>query len=316
MNQSKFSLADVLTILTALAFGFLCFLGTNFYTLGNTTKSITAAVIIAFLLFGTAYSAKLLKRTSVNFKTCFIWEIILLLIFTLLFVFFTYMPFSHYFTVSTKQTVIVDKIQKSIAQAQNMFPAYETYAKNRKKIYESKLKSVIAAKIMAPENYKNYGFNNVMFDEHQFKKKMENINADLFPTNYSDVKTQKGIKEVATNWLFQAKEATENWKPVGITNVVVTIEDKTTEWKNILVNLSQILQKGETSAETKEFTYPSPEFPDVKQFFTKVEKPGIASLLIALLLWVLMLLSWFVTKRSTKSTIFKSKIKSEFDVKI
>ena len=196
-----------------------------------------------------------------------------------------------------------------------MFPAYEKYAENRIIIYEGNLKSVIAAKIPAPANYTKYGFNS-MSDEVQFKKKMENINADLFPTNYSDVKTQKGIKEVATNWLFQAKEATENWKPVGITNVVVSIEDKTTEWKNILVNLSQILQKGETSAETKEFTYPPLEFPDVKQFFTKVEKPGLSSWLISLLLWALMLLSWFITKRSTKSTICKSKNKSEFDVEI
>jgi len=43
MKQSKFSLADVLTLLTALAFGFICFLGKNFSTLGNTSESITWA---------------------------------------------------------------------------------------------------------------------------------------------------------------------------------------------------------------------------------------------------------------------------------
>jgi FlaA1/EpsC-like NDP-sugar epimerase len=166
MNQSKFSLADVLTILTALAFGFLCFLGTNFYTLGNTTKSITAAVIIAFLLFSTAYSAKLLKRTSVNFKTCFIWEIILLVIFTLLFVFFTYMPFSHYFTVSTKQTVIISKIQKIIAQAQNMFTTYEKNAKERINTYKGQIESAVDNKGRKPSDY---------YEKFGFKIKDENL---------------------------------------------------------------------------------------------------------------------------------------------
>lgn len=302
MNQSKFSLADVLTILTALAFGFLCFLGANFYNLGNTTKSITAAVIIAFLLFGTAYSAKLLKRTRVNFKTCVIWEVVLLIVFTLLFVFFTYMPFSHYFTVSAKQTVIVDKIQKSIAQAQNMFPAYETDAKSRMNLYKNNLESTIVNKLGNESQYKKFGFIKDIPDDQQKSKKIQNINADLFPTNYSDVKTQKGIKEVALNYLLQAKEATENWKPVGIINVVVTIEDKSNEWKNILVDLYEIKEPGEE--DPQEFIYPL-KFEDVKQFFTKVEKPSVSALLIAFLMWALMVLSWIATPRDTRFPGFK-----------
>jgi len=304
MNQSKFSLADVLTILTALGFGFICFLGTNFYTLGNVPKSITVALIIMILLFSTAFVAKLLKRTSVNFRTCFIWEMLLLVLFTLLFVFFTYMPFSHYFTVSAKQTEIVSKIQTSITQAENMFPAYESYAANRISLYKSKLISVVANKGGKHSEYQDYGFRNNMVDNTQIKHKMGNINADLFPTNYSDTTTQKGIKEVAKKWLLKAKEATESWKPIGITNVVLAIEVNSNEWKSILVNLSQIREKGQTDKETEEFEYPL-KFEDVKQFFTKVEKPTLTSLLIALLIWVLMMLSWFVTKRHTKFPGFK-----------
>ena len=295
MNQSKFSLADVLTILTALGFGFMCFLGTNFYTLGNVPKSITVAVIITILLFSTVFTAKLLKRTSVNFKTRFIWEMLLLVVFTLLFVFFTYMPFSHYFAVSSKSTEILSKIQTSITQAKNMFPAYESYAKKRINLYESRLKSVVANQNGKPSDYKNCGFINDIPDVTQTNKKMENINADLFPTNYSNLVTQKGIKEVATNWLIKAKETTDGWKPIGITNVVLTIEDKSNEWKNLLVNLSQIREKCE---QVNDFSYPL-QFEDIKQNFTTVEKPSLTSLLIALLMWVLMMLSWFVTKRKS-----------------
>jgi hypothetical protein len=301
MNQSKFSLADVITILTALGFGFMCFLGTNFYTLGNLPESISVALIITILLFSTAFTAKLLKRTSVNFKTRFIWEMLLLLVFTLLFIIFTYKPFSHYFTVSVNKSEIVSKIQKSITQAEQMFPSYELYAENRKDLYVSKLNSVVSAKETNPSEYANYDFVNRTTDQTQITKKTQNINANLFPTNFSDFETQKGIKEVATNWLLDAKNSTVNWKPIGITNVVVEIETKSNEWLSTLVEISKIREKGELA---QDFHH-TLTFDDIKQHFTTIEKPTLTSLLIALLMWVLMILSWFVTKRNTKFPGFK-----------
>lgn len=301
MNQSKFSLADVLTILTALGFGFICFLGTNFYTLGNIPKSILIALIITLLLFSTAFTAKLLKRTSVNFKTRFISEMVLLVVFTMLLVLFTYMPFSHYFTVSTKNTIIVNKIQTSITQAENMFPAYESYAENRMGLYIGKLKSVIAAKGPNPSEYEKFGFKNGIKDEIQINKKMENISATLFPTNYSDSLSQKGIKEVATNWLLDAKSSTVNWKPIGITNVVVDIESKSNEWLTMLIEISKKYEKNE---QAEDFQY-AMTTDDIKQYFTTVEKASNTSLLFAFLTWVLMMLSWFVTKRHTRFPGFK-----------
>ena len=69
MSQSKFSLADLLTVLGTLGFGFFCFLSLNFKTLGDTTTSIIWAVTISLILGGLAFGVKLLKRTSRNFKT-------------------------------------------------------------------------------------------------------------------------------------------------------------------------------------------------------------------------------------------------------
>lgn len=301
MNQSKFSLADVLTILTALGFGFICFLGTNFYTLGNIPKSILTALIITILLFSAAFIAKLLKRTSVNFKSRFIVEMVLLVVFTLLLVLFTYMPFSHYFTVSAKRSIIVNKIKKSITQAENMFPEYELYAANRMILYKSTLKSIIDNKDGNKSDYVKYGFQVDKSDEMQLNKKMENISATLFPTNYSDTVTQKGLKEVANNWLLDAKGSLD-WKPIGITNVVVDIESKSTGWLSMLIEMSNIKQKNESP---KDFTYSLMPTDDIKQYFTKLEKVSNTSLLFAFLTWVLMILSWFVTKRHTRFPGFK-----------
>lgn len=313
MNQTKFSLSDVLTTLIALGFGFVCFVGTNFYTLGNVPESIAVALLITLLLFSTVYTAKLLKRTSTNFKIRFIWEILFLVIFTMLFVFFTYMPFSHYFTVSANKSEIVNKIQTSIAQAENIFPAYETYANDRKGLYRRNLIDAIENKDdLNSLDYNNFGFENGTPDEIQLNKKIENIETNLFPSNYSDPETQKGIKEVATNWLLKAKKSTESWKPIGITNAVVDIESISNEWLSTLIEFSKIQEKGEQA----EDFYTPLTFDDIKQHFTTVGKPTVSSLLLALLMWILMMLSWFVAKRSTKTTICTTKNKGEFDIEI
>jgi energy-coupling factor transporter transmembrane protein EcfT len=296
MNQSKFSLADLLTLLAALLFGFVCFLGTNFYTLGNTAQSIVLAVIITALLAGTAFGAKLLKRTSRNFKSCFIWEIILLVLFTAFTALFSYSPFPHYFTVSGKKADIQSNLTTSITQAENMFAEYEKYADNRERIYKSKLSSVAAAANINPGEYAEYGFVDNVATETQIENKMFTVHADLFPTNYSAPNDGNGIKEVAVKWLIEAKQTTESWKPIGVVAVVNEVEKNSQEWLNILIDLSKVREKGE---QANDFEY-SLSFDDVKNNFTTLDKPTMLTIGLAALAYVLMLLSWFITKRHSK----------------
>lgn len=307
MNQSKFSLADVLSVSSALLFGFVCFLGLNFLNIG-TEKVLgmdrtTGCVIIAFLcassLFFSAYGAKLLKRTNGNFKISFVLEVIFLILFVLLALFFTTKssPFTHYFTVSAQKSGINRKLQKSIEQSENMFSKYETYTNNRINLYKSKLKSVVAAKKINPKEYLDYGFqNNSVADTSQIATKMFTIRADLFPSHYSDTISGKGIKEVANDWIQDAKNATSSWKPIGIVGIVQDIEKNSNEWLDTLVTFSKKRELGE---QADNFAY-SLSFDNVKTYFTKLDSPSPLAIGLALLVYMLMLLSWFVTKRSTR----------------
>ncbi len=310
MNQSKFSLADVLTVLAALAFGFVCFLGANFsyindnkvWGMSHTTGCLVMAVTIAFLLFITAFGAKLLKRTSRNFKTSFVWEIVLLVLFVIFAVIFTtkISPFPHYFTVTSQKSEIINKLQASITQAENMFAEYESYAETRENLYKHKLQSVVTAK--NPLEYDSCGFNRIsgVSDASQIDTKMFTIHADLFPTNYSDTISQNGIKEVAAKWLQEAKNITISWKPIGIVGVVNDIEEKSNEWLDTLVKLSQIREPCEQQANVFEYNLLS--YKDVKTHFSKLDSPTLLSIGFATMAYVLMLLSWYVTKRNSRST--------------
>lgn len=305
MDQSKFSLADVLTLLAALAFGFVCFLGTNFFTLGNTSQSIILAVIIAILLSGTALGAKLLKRTSRNFKTGFVWEMILLVLFTGLTVFFAYSPFPHYFVVSGQKTEIQSKLTASIAQAESMFEEYEHYAENRESLYKSKLRSVAVAKSINPSEYTEYGFeNNGVTDEKQIENKMFTVHADLFPSNFEEMKKNNSA------WLADSKNIVDQWKPIGIVGVVNAVEQNSKDWLEQLKQLSSIREKGE---QTEDFTY-NLSFDDIKKYFTTLGMPSGLSLGLSVVAYLLMSLSYWISKRNTKTIIGKANKKGDFDI--
>lgn len=307
MNQSKFSLADVLTVLSVLVFSFVSFLGAYFLNIKDekvwgmsyTTGCIMMAVLVFGLLFVTSYGAKLFKRASRNFKTNFILEILSIMLFVLIAIFFTSKssPFIHYFTVNGRSTEINNKLQTSISQAEELFSNYENYAGNRKELYENKLKSVVRAKGINPNEYSEYGFkNNGVSDQKQIDKKMFTVHADLFPTNYSDTVSNKGLKEVATNWLNDSKEITNSWKPIGVVGVVKNVEKNSTEWLNTLIVLSKVREQGE---QANDFEY-SLAFNDVKNDFSTPKSPTPVSIIFAVLAYVLMMFSWFVTRRDTR----------------
>ena len=293
MNSAKLSLADLLTLLTACLFSFVCFLGTNFYTLGNKSQSALLAIIIAVLLFITAIGAKLLKRTSRNFKSSFIYEMILLALFTILLAFFSYSPFPHYFTVLNQKEEIKIKLSESILQAENMFSEYERYAANRESLYKRTLESAVVSKRNNNSGYIAFGFDDIgSSDNTQIDDKMFTIHADLFPTNYAEMKLVDSI------WLTNAKYTLNNpwaWN-FGVVDIVTKIELNSKERLARLTELSAIREKGE---DTTNFLYDL-SFKDAKSNFTTLGIPTKLTTILSFAAYFLMLLSWIVTKRHTR----------------
>lgn len=289
MSQSKFSLADLLTVLGTLGFGFFCFLSVNFLTLGDTTLSIIWAVIISLILGGLAFGVKLVKRTSRNFKTFIIWEWVLIFLFVVV-AFFAIFPFSHYFVVSAQKSDIQKKVVSNITQADGLFTAYESYADNRLNIYKSRLNSIVAAKRVNPEEYKNFGFVEGTDDNTQVENKMFSLKAQLYPSNYSD------MKQIDSDWLSDAKDKVTSWSPTGIVKVVNTLKIEISSWNEQLKSYSSYRAKGETATD---FDFPL-SFDDVSGIFNQRTNPNPLALIIGIALYVLMFLSYFITKRHSR----------------
>jgi len=289
MGQSKFSLADLLTVLGTLGFGFFCFLSLNFLTLGDTTTSIIWAILISFVLGGLAFGVKLLKRTSRNFKTFIIWEWVLLFLFIVV-AFFAIFPFSHYFVVTAQKDSIQKKVVSNITQAEGLFIAYESYANNRLNIYKSRLGSIVSAKKINPQEYNSFGFVDGTDDKTQVENKMFSLKAQLYPSNYSD------MKQIDSTWLSDAKSKVTSWSPTGIVKVVNMLKIEISSWSEQLIYYSSFRAKGETATD---FDFPL-TFDDVSSIFNQSTNPNPLALIIGIALYLLMFLSYFITKRHSR----------------
>jgi hypothetical protein len=291
MNQSKFSLADIFNVSGTLVFGFLCFLSFNFLSLGETGASIARAMAFACFLSGFAFGAKLLKRTNRPSKSKIIGEWILLLLFAII-AFVAIFPFSHSFAISEQKTYIQGKLTANIEQASGMFDNYENYAKNRENVYKSRLYSVVNAKEVNPSEYESYGFVSGTDDRIQVENKILTLKLKLYPSNYEE------MKQVASTWLIDAKNTITDWKPIGIVDVMNKANSNISSWKDELKQLSTFRAQGETA---DDFDYPL-TFDDITDKIMVLGDPIPFSIIFAIGLYMLMLLSYFITRRHSKNS--------------
>jgi hypothetical protein len=128
---------------------------------------------------------------------------------------------------------------------------------------------------------------------------MSTLHTYLFPPDYSNIISKNGVKEVATTWLSRAKKIKNSWNPISIVHVVNDVERNSEAWKNQLIGFSQKVNiPGENF---NPFVYEL-KFTDVKTYFTATGKPTLPSIGWAAGAYLLMLLSWFVTKRHSRGT--------------
>ena len=297
MKVARFSLADLITLLATLVFGFICFLGLNFLTEGQIAISVVVSVLIAIVLGGLAWFVKSRKKVTRNFKTHRFLEYGGMVLFTALLALASYTVFPHYFTVASRKQEIKDNLLSSINGAKRMFASYETYAENRDSLYAAELNSVVNDKRTRPSDYADYGFGaEGVSDQVQIENKLFTLHADLFPTNYSDTASRKGTKDVAIKWLTEQESVVSQWKPIGIPIVSNEIAEKAEGWLSELIKYSKVREKGEVS---QDFAYEL-SFSDVSPLLTETESPSSIAIIIAVVLWALMLFSWLITKRDSK----------------
>lgn len=300
MNKSKLPLPLLLLILSTIGYGFICFLSFYFRTLGNTIESLIAAFIFALIIGGIAFTLLRLKMTHQNFKMCIIWERCLLVLFAIIAA-LCVIPFSHYFNVSDKKEIIKKDLINNLNKAQGIFEYYENRADDKLNIYNDNLSSAIRNKDNQNEKYINLGFSGKN-DSYEKTKMIETLNNSLFPNNYNQKKKYDSL------WLINAKNKVENWSPLGVIAVLNTFKSEINSWHAQLNANYTVPIKGVPQSQ---FVYPPLNnlSNNISKHFTRKSNPGVFAIIIALLLYCLMILSYIITIRSSKNpyTLFKKR---------
>jgi hypothetical protein len=286
MNQSNFSLADVFSVLAAMTFGFVCFLSNNFLSLGDIMSSAIIASIIAFVLGGLALGAKLLKRARKNFRTSLFFELFFLLCFSAV-AFILVLPFSHFFHVYDKKEEIQEKLLNNFTVSDNIYTKYEDYANNRIELYEGFLNGVGLAELVNQDEFIKYDFEPGVDINTQVENKMFTLKAKLYPPNYMELKNN------FISWLSESKGKIEIWSPIAIINVLNTVKNEINSKNDQLQELSKFRAKGELC---NDFSFPI-FLDDVSKTFSTLGSSTPLSILFAVVLYILILFSYFITSR-------------------
>ncbi|MDR2693353.1 MAG: hypothetical protein LBB74_03965 [Chitinispirillales bacterium] len=298
----------VLIVLGAVGFGFGCFLGMDFYTLGDKTQSITVAAVAAGVLLALAVALAHLKRTYGNFKVCFIAEMILLIVFFGAAGYFAYSDLSHYFVVTKQRNKIQNKLDECITNTEKMFTEYDGYVKKRKDFYERYLAGLADsnAKKTRWSEYTGvyYDTTGRVSDLTQREELLFKLTTELCPSNYDK------MKQVSSSWLGEARGVVKNWspidivKPIGIVDVVNNVEQNSKAWRDTLVSLSKYRQKKEDAENFAGRLSFDNTLSDVKGRFRErgdiMARLNVMAVATTLVLVALMLVYWLWPGRSSK----------------
>lgn len=296
MNNVKFSLAAVLSGIAAITFGFVSFLGINFMWKGEVMKSVLAALTISAVLVLIVLLAKKIKSARRNFKNNALYEIILLALYFVV-AFITIIPFSHYFTVRDRKEEIKSKIVDDVNNTKKMFVAYDTNAKNRVEVYEGQLKTAINGQQFNNADYLAMGFQNTGESNTKQKERLMRIfEDDLMPDQYDSTKV------TAMKWLDDAEQIATEWKPIGLMDVVKTIDLESNKWLSEVKKYDQSTSK----ANREPFEYQI-SFAGIDSELTEKNPPTFVALLSGILLYLLILFPyWFGARDNRSSGLWQS----------
>lgn len=315
MKSYKITLAEVISGLAILVFGFISFLGANFLyiesekvwgldrNLGCILLAITCSSILGILTFFLIS----LKKATRNFKSRFLLELLVFVIFFFFAIFFAskYSPFIHFFSVSSKSAEITLRLDNRVDTLEKMFSDYESYVAQRISDYNQHLQSITLNKGPDPNTYDSCGFNSIFgTDSQKVNLKVRALGKYLVPSNYTDT-SGLGIRDIAKTWLADAKAITNQnkWKPIGIVDIIRNIDINATAWNNQLTSISRYQAPCE-QVPVLPFATLLP-FQSVKSEFTAVVSPTPLSLVLTIFCYVLILFPWVIAKRNNRFPGFR-----------
>ncbi len=284
MRQRKITWADLISLIAAIIFGIISYLGALYLNynkgdvigMSNNIGCIGIAILssASFLLLSSI--AKILKLTRTHFSIAIKLEILfLLLYFSAAVGMLKISTFFHYFTVLDQKEIILQDVRNSIKATEMMFTNYDIYTKRRLSLYENDLRT-----------YCNTHPNEI--SQWQIDRFIFSMKAHLIPSNYDDPVSNNGIKQVAQKMLNNHYNNTLTWPSFSILDIISELHYKPAEFFQLMTAYSKETEPYEGSLSRVPFKFQNTAFIPTQKINSESEKTflGYASyfLLLGLIL--------------------------------
>ncbi|MBR6111976.1 MAG: hypothetical protein IKQ08_08535 [Paludibacteraceae bacterium] len=292
--KSKFNILDGLTLILAILFGVVCCFGDYFHSFGKNgnNESIKWGVIVAAVLFVLSYGAKFLKTTTVNFQVCRILEYLFFSGFVVVLLVFGFGSFAAFVNVTSNKTTIQTELNNAIDNSLKMFDSYEAYVANRSNKSTDFMQSLIDNRVSDCASLQSHGFNGISCNNKNLLDSQKASNLMMLQEDLKVDKTQ------AVKILNEYKGDVANWNPFAIVDISKSLNDSIKVWINERTTKSEKINDFEN--QVFPFTATVNSF-DLKNEFEAPKWNLLLDVLIVLVFGILMLLSYFLSKRDSRA---------------
>lgn len=289
MGNVKFNFAAVFSIMVLLAFSYITFMGLDYLQGGDLLLPIVLTVgfiLLVIVCIAIMCASKATRWHRIGIIGQVFFGVVILTAFVA-----SAFPFTNFMRVVNDEENITNKVQEACYSATNLDNAYVNYVDTRIEKYKENLSLISRGKNVNPTRYREcLGEASGNTDDAKIEGLAKSLCNKLLPQS-----TTKIVEE-RHKWLEGAKNANV-WNPLTPSNIN-KIDQEVNGWLSNYQKLSSISYQGE---DAKPFEYEnfSSSLTELTDSYSKMsQKPTSKVLVIALLCYIVMLLPYFMTRKS------------------
>lgn len=276
-EKLKFSFGHIIAFLALLFIGYVIFMSVTYYTRGGYVIGGIVAIGIMILLLLLLYRLQVLKSANQEIEKWIIHERIVLVVFTIV-CGVSFVVFSHFWTVKSKDGIIMGNISQSMQASRQIFRDYQKYSDDRISSY-------------CPESV----------DSLSFRVLKEGLELQLFPPQYVQLKAD------VDDWLDHSEKYISIWNVFLVGNID-DICRSMSSWHTTLNALSIHKMNDENDSvkeySKKELLYTSiGQLNDAKTLYATMDFPNPIAWTVGVLCFAMLYLPWLIQRRSPKSMV-------------
>lgn len=304
MNKSRVTLSLVITLIGAIAFGFISFLGNMYLKSGILLDSVLYPILYTLGLILCALFASKFKKKRFNFQKNILAELFFVFIYLFLAI-ISMVSYTHFFTIQNNKKEISSKIEGDIENVKNMFSTYEERVNKRIENFDGFLDATIIGKDVNPSIYLKYFVIGGPDENFQKNSKLNLFQDDIKPAEYDT------MKSLAIDWLNKSEIIIQALKPIGLIKVINSFETNSKDWYEKIQKYDKTINTFEDEDKIEDFNY-NLNFASINTELTLIKKPNFIAIVTLILIHILILFVYILAIRDPKNPgMFKTLLSPE-----